>query len=432
MTLESNAMPEAHPQLNPADIKSLYRLMMDISFSPEGRENKTLRWFEHAYAINSTLCDPPTNLNRLYKALIAESGVMRKHAKKAFEFVLALGLLKHPHETETYLETLWHYLSPKNKESRLRHFADALRKVDLRPSLFIETVNPQHLCILHAMAHILEQKESSSLSLRQLSKCIISQGANKETISAIEYLHSVVPESLQRLGALYTSELDYRGINIDISSPEKALLTEKIFINSIDLFKHACYGITVHMMSTLDIYSKKREGIGEPFSIDQIKLTFDLFKSASGHVNKNLPEKQIFDIFSRFNTRNDNADLILSAREEIIEVLRLCGQCMDDIGITWKKIGIGALSGLSISESKQIDNWLDLCGQAIIDSGRRPIKKTLAFMLIEELPISHIIHYFDKKPKVLSEVYKLNGNPELLAHIPSNLRKECLQSDLGL
>lgn len=419
-------------QPNSANVRKLYRELMDIYFEKEDSPNKALAWFEYAYSVNSTLSTQPENLNILYKSMVAESGSMRKHAKKAFEFVLALGLLKHPHETETYLETLWHYLSPKNKESRLHHFADALRKVDLRPSLFIETVNPQHLCILHAMAHILEQEESSSLSLRQLSKCIASQGANKETISAIEYLHSVVPESLQRLGALYTSELDYMGINIDISSPEKALLAEKIFINSIDLFKHAFYGITVHMMSTLDLHNKKREGIGEPFSIDQIKLTFDLFKSASAHVNKNLPEIQIFNIFSRFNTHNDNADLILSAREEIIEVLRLCGQCMDDIGITWKKIGIGALSGLSISESKQIDNWLDLCGQAIIDSDRRPIKKILALMLIEEFSISHITNYFDKKPEVLSEVYKLNGNQELLKHIPSNLRKECLQSDLGL
>lgn len=427
-------MSHARIKPNPADAKRLYDELMNIYFTKDNRANMALSWFEHAYAINSTLSTQPENLNVLYKALVAQSGSMRKHAKKAFELVLAIGLLKHPHESEHYLETLWHYLSAPKKESRLDHFASALFKVEYKPLIPASTENPCHAAVLHALTIRPDLKSNNQAYeyLERLSNAISHQGANEETLAAIDFLGRTTPQSFPKLGSMYTANLDYKNINIDLGTQEKKLIAAILFREKKELFRHALMGVNIHITRTVDLHVDIGNGSNDPVGKEKIALTFDLFKQVIQGIDTSIINSHIFDAFRRLDTVNTNDREIFSAHNEIGQLILTCGNHFDEMGIPWRKLLAGAINNLDFKESSMLSDFTPLIGQAMLDNKFRPIKRAVALMLLEEMPQDELLVAFQSKPRILAEMYKLNNNQELLQYITPSLRKDCIQHDLGL
>lgn len=427
-------MSHARIKPNPADAKRLYDELMNIYFTKDNRANMALSWFEHAYAINSTLSTQPENLNVLYKALVAQSGSMRKHAKKAFELVLAIGLLKHPHESEHYLETLWHYLSAPKKESRLDHFASALFKVEYKPLIPASTENPCHAAVLHALTMRPELRSDNQAYeyLMRLSSAISRQGVNEETLASIDFIKRTTPQSIASIGSMYTSDLINRNINIDISNTEKKILAKSLFHTQRSLFRHATMGLTAHFSRALDMHIKISTGSADPIMEEKVALTFDLFKEATIGIDKPTINRQLFDIFTRFNTVNTADSEIFSAHKEIYRLFQSCGKHLDEIGVPWKKLMTGAINEFNFDDCLELLDYSQFFGLALLESKFKPVKRAVALMLLEDMPQDELVATFKNKPEVLAEIYKLNNNHELLKFISANLRKDCIQHDLGL
>ena len=419
---------------NPTDIHRLYSEMMSIYFSKDNSINLALSWFEHAYAINSTLSTQPENLNVLYKALVAQSGTMRKHAKKAFELVLAIGLLKHPSESEHYLETLWHYLSAPKKESRLDHFASALFKVEYKPLIPASTENPCHAAVLHALTIRPELKSNNQAYeyLTRLSSAISRQGANEEILSAIDFLKRTAPQTFPKLGSMYTEDLSVKNINIDISTQEKMIFVASLFSSRKELFRHALKGVEIHLNKAFYLHIDIKNGVEDVIQEEKIALTFDLFKQAIDGVDLSTVSEHLFNKFLRLNEVSNADSEIFGAHKEISTLFLTCGKNLDELNIPWRKLITGAINYTGYEECAKLSYYAPLIGEALLDAKYKPVKRSVALMMLEEMHQDDLVATFKDYPEVLAELYKLNNNQELLNHITVDLRKDCISHDLGL
>lgn len=418
-------LPELAIRLNQA-LSNAY-----ASASPE----KAVAWMEKAYTANNF----DMNLNQLHRTLLRAADDNIKTISKAFDGVIAQVLVHDKRHREQYLDTLWHFVS-EGDEKRLCGLREQI-SAQLIDAKQIEHygLNPKHWFILYLLV---EGDHQTKLKYRaEFAKQIYTNQNSTSIQECLDLMMRLMPKSYQDLGHAYTA------IHLDLKMPfgadeDELNLIEKLFPNPFNRMRHANAALKRELVMLKNLLKHDHSNPENRINVTPQQRIENVLRLVSHALTSetrpfflhNLANSLLTAYSQDMSQVGDIADpQYQKPIQDIFQRLHQLTQGLEALNIPWRDAFRHSFNSAQNSFNTDLTSFHQAAEKTLANpKNESPLLKLAALMALDELSTQQLVEQCAGNIPVLTSVYKLTQNTELLPYLDGKARHACIEHDMGL